>query len=153
MEKQKQADSSKKVVAGANTKIDIKVDEQNPKQKGGEKMLNQCTLTGNLGGDPEVFYSSDGSPVASFSLAFHSSKKKTGWIKVVCFQKLAEVTQKYLHKGARIAVIGTLDNHKWETDEGIQRSSFQIIANTLEFIKTDGRGFEGGEAKTDDIPF
>ncbi len=116
-------------------------------------MLNQCTLTGNLGGDPEVFYSSDGSPVASFSLAFHSSKKKTGWIKVVCFQKLAEVTQKYLHKGARIAVIGTLDNHKWETDEGIQRSSFQIIANTLEFIKTDGRGFEGGEAKTDDIPF
>jgi len=140
-------------VAGANTKIDIKVDEQNPKQKGGEKMLNQCTLTGNLGGDPEVFYSSDGSPVASFSLAFHSSKKKTGWIKVVCFQKLAEVTQKYLHKGARIAVIGTLDNHKWETDEGIQRSSFQIIANTLEFIKTDGRGFEGGEAKTDDIPF
>jgi single-strand DNA-binding protein len=153
LEKQKQADSSKKVVAGANTKIDIKVDEQNPKQKGGEKMLNQCTLTGNLGGDPEVFYSSDGSPVASFSLAFHSSKKKTGWIKVVCFQKLAEVTQKYLHKGARIAVIGTLDNHKWETDEGIQRSSFQIIANTLEFIKTDGRGFEGGEAKTDDIPF
>jgi single-strand DNA-binding protein len=127
--------------------------DQNPKQKGGESMLNQCTLTGNLGGDPEVFYSSDGSPVASFSLAFHSSKKKTGWIKVVCFQKLAEVSQKYLHKGARIAVIGTLDNHKWETDEGIQRSSFQIIANTLEFIKTDGRGFEGGEVKTDDIPF
>jgi hypothetical protein len=61
-------------------------------------MLNQCTLTGNLGGDPEVFYSSEGNPVASFSLAFHSSKKKTGWIKVVCFQKLAEVTQKYLHK-------------------------------------------------------
>jgi single-strand DNA-binding protein len=87
-------------------------------------MLNQCTLMGNLGGDPEVFYSSEGNPVASFSLASHSSKKKTGWIKVVCFQKLAEVTQKYLHKGARIAVIGTLDHHKWETDEGVQRASF-----------------------------
>ena len=59
---------------------------------------------------------------------------------MVCFQKPAEVTQKYLHKGARIVVIGTSDNHKRETDEGIQRSSFQIIANTLEFIKTDGRG-------------
>ena len=115
-------------------------------------MLNQCTLMGNLGGDPEVFYSSEGNPVASFSLAFHSSKKKTGWIKVVCFQKLAEVTQKYLHKGARIAVIGTLDNHKRETDEGIQRSSFQIIANTLEFIKTDGRGFKEGQGE-EDIPF
>ena len=58
---------------------------QYPKQKGGETMLNQCTLTGNLGADPEVFYSSEGNPVASFSLAFHSSKKKTGWIKVVWF--------------------------------------------------------------------
>ncbi len=36
-------------------------------------MLNQCILTGNLGGDPEVFYSSEGNPVTSFSLAFHSS--------------------------------------------------------------------------------
>jgi len=110
-------------------------------------MLNQCTLTGNLGADPEVFYSSEGNPVSSFSLAFHSSKKKTGWIKVVCFQKLAEVSAKYLHKGARIAVIGTLDHHKWETDEGIQKSSFQLIANSLEFIKTDGRGFKEDQAE------
>jgi len=55
-------------------------------------------------------------------------------------------------QGARIAVIGTLDHHKWETDEGIQRASFQLIANSLEFIKTDGRGFEEGKAE-DDIPF
>ena len=72
---------------------------------------------------------------------------------MVCFHKLAEVTQKYLHKGARIAVIGTLDQHRWETDEGIQRTSFQLLANTLEFIKTDGKGFEGGEAQTEDVPF
>jgi hypothetical protein len=64
-------------------------------------MLNQCTLTGNLGGDPEVFYSSEGNPVASFSLAFHSSKKKTGWIKVVCFQKLAEVSAKIPPQGGQ----------------------------------------------------
>jgi single-strand DNA-binding protein len=115
-------------------------------------MLNQCTLTGNLGADPEVFYSSEGNPVASFSLAFHSSKKKSGWIKVVCFQKLAEVSAQYLHKEARIAVIGTLDPHKGETGEGIQKSSFQLIANSLEFIKTDGKGFEEGKTE-DDIPF
>jgi single-strand DNA-binding protein len=117
-------------------------------------MLNQTVLTGNLGADPEVFYSSEGNPIASFNLAFRVAKKKTGWIKVVCFGKLAEVSEKYLHKGARIGIIGTLDQQKWETDEGIQRSSFQVIANTLEFIKTDGRGFEGGEQQpTDDIPF
>ena len=124
----------------------------NPTQKGGETMLNQCTLTGNLGADPAVFYSSEGNPVASFNIAFWSGKQKTGWIKVVCFQKLAEVAQKYLHKGARIAVIGSLDQHKWETDEGVQRSSFQLLANTLEFIKTDGRGFKEGQGE-EDIPF
>ena len=116
-------------------------------------MLNQCVLTGNLGHDPEVFFSSEGKPVASFSLAFRITKTKTGWIKVICFSRLAEVVEKYLHKGARIGVIGTLDYSRWETEEGIQRSSFQIVANSLEFIKTDGRGFENGEATDPDIPF
>jgi single-strand DNA-binding protein len=76
---------------------------------------------------------------------------------VVCFQKLAEVSEKYLHKGARIALVGTLDQQKWETDEGVVRSSFQLIANSLEFIKTDGRGFEEGRGQQDqyedEIPF
>lgn len=115
-------------------------------------MLNQTLLTGNLGGDPEVFYSSEGNPVASFNMAFHSSKKKTCWIKVVCFQKLAEIVTQHLHKGAKIAVIGTLDQNKWETDEGIPRSNYQLIANSLEFIKTDGRGFKEGQT-ADDVPF
>ncbi len=115
-------------------------------------MLNQTILTGNLGADPEVFYSSEGNPVASFDLAFRSSKKKTGWIKVTCFQRLAEVAEKYLHKGARIGIVGTLDQQKWETDEGVTRSSFQLIANSLEFIKTDGRGFEEGQ-DNEDTPF
>ena len=117
-------------------------------------MLNQCVLTGNLGQDPETFYGSEGNPVASFSLAFNSSKKKTGWIKVTAFNRLAEVAEKYLHKGARIAVIGTLDQNKWETEEGQTRSNFQLIANSLEFIKTDGRGFnEEGQKQEDDVPF
>jgi len=115
-------------------------------------MLNQVVLTGNLGGDPEIFYSSEGNPVASFNIAFNSSKKKTCWIKVACFQKLAEIVSQYLHKGARIAIIGTLDQHKWETEEGVQKSSFQVIANSIEFIKTDGRGFKDGQT-TEDVPF
>jgi len=116
-------------------------------------MLNQVVLTGNLGASPDVFYSSEGNPIASFSLAFHSSKKKTGWIKVTCFNRLAEVAEKYLHKGARIAIIGTLDHQKWENDEGQTRSTMQLLANSLEFIKTDGRGFEDGQQKEDDVPF
>lgn len=115
-------------------------------------MLNQTVLTGNLGADPEIFYSSEGNPVASFNIAFQGSKKKTGWIKVVTFGRLAEIVEKYLHKGARIGIIGTLDEQKWETNEGVKKTSFQLIANSLEFIKTDGRGFEENQTP-DDIPF
>ena len=115
-------------------------------------MLNQTVLTGNLGADPEVFYNSEGDPISSFNLAFQSSKKKTGWIKVVCFNRLAEVAETYLHKGARIAVIGTLDQQKWETEEGATRTSFQLICNSIEFIKTDGRGFDSDQQQ-DGTPF
>jgi single-strand DNA-binding protein len=62
------------------------------------------------------------------------------------------VAERYLHKGARIAVVGYLDQQKWETDEGVQRSSYQLIANTLEFIKTDGRGLQEGQTE-DHTPF
>ena len=108
-------------------------------------MLNTVVLTGNLGGDPETFYTSEGNSIARFNLAFKSAKKKTSWIRVACFGKLAELAEKHLHQGARVGVIGTLDENKWETDEGVKKSSFQINCNSLEFIKTDGRGFESNQ--------
>jgi single-strand DNA-binding protein len=115
-------------------------------------MLNSCILTGNLGADVEMFYTSDGKPVATFSLAFRFGKDKTGWIKVSCFNKLAEVCEKFLHKGAKIAVIGSLDQEKWETQSGESRTAYKLVAHSLEFIKTDGRGFAEGE-NHDDLPF
>jgi single-strand DNA-binding protein len=140
------------VSGGACAHLDENLDHMKP-QKGGKRMLNQVVLTGNLGADPEVFYSSEGDPVASFNLAFRSSEKKTRWIKVVCFHRLAEVTEKHLHKGARIGIIGTLDQNRWENEEGITRSNFQLIANSLEFIKTAGRGFEENRQADDEVPF
>jgi single-strand DNA-binding protein len=105
-------------------------------------MLNQTVLTGNIGQDPEIFFTSEGKPIAKFSIAFKGSKMKTSWIKIVCFGRLAELTEKHLHQGARVGIIGTLDENKWETDEGVKKSNFQILCNSLEFIKTDGRGFD-----------
>ena len=113
-------------------------------------MLNQLILTGNLGNDPEIFFGSEGDPVSSFSLAFKSGREKTGWLKCVCFNKNAEVAEKYLHSGARIAVVGYLQQSKWKTNEGENRSSFEMIVNSIEFIKTDGRGFED---RNDKQPF
>jgi single-strand DNA-binding protein len=89
-----------------------------PISKGATSMLNQLILTGNLGNDPEIFFGSEGDPVTSFSLAFKSGREKTGWIKCVCFNKNAEIAEKYLHSGARIAVVGYLQQSKWKTNEG-----------------------------------
>jgi single-strand DNA-binding protein len=116
-------------------------------------MLNTCVLTGNLGADPDCHFSADGSQIASFNLAFRCSKKKTGWIKITTFQKLAVIVEKHLHKGARIAVTGIIDHHKWAADDGSPRSAIQMIANNIEFIKTDGRGFAEGENHEDGTPF
>ena len=120
-------------------------------------MLNQCILTGNLGDDPSSHYTPEGLAITHFNIAFRSSAKKkdANWIKVSCFGKLAELSSTYLHKGARIAVVGVLDQNKWQGDDGQTRSTFQIIGNSIEFIKTDGRGFKNGEtpANDDDVPF
>jgi single-strand DNA-binding protein len=120
-------------------------------------MLNQTVITGNLGEDPKDFFTSDGIQVTNFNLAFQSGKKKTCWIKVVCFKKLAELASKYLHKGARIAISGTLDQDKWIDKDEKNHTTFQLLGNTIEFIRTDGRGFKEGETTpetiNEEVPF
>jgi len=113
--------------------------------------MNTVIATGNLGNDPEMFYSTSGDPIASFNLAVKSGKDKTSWIKVTAFKKLAEVCESYLHKGAKVIVNGSLDQEKWESN-GENRSNIKIIAHTIEFMKTDGRGFDG-QQRGDDVPY
>jgi len=111
-------------------------------------MLNQTVLIGNLGADPEIKYLQNGDPIANLNLAFKSGKEKTSWIRLTAFKRLAEVCEKYLHKGDRIAVSGTLDQERWETD-GQTRTSFKVIIHTVEFINVKGHEGENGS----DIPF
>jgi single-strand DNA-binding protein len=108
--------------------------------------MNNCVLIGNLGADPESIYTDEGTHIVNFSLAFRSTRKdKSNWIKIVCFEKLAELALKYLHKGARIAISGKLDQNKWTDNNNQTKTMHRIIANNITFIKTDGRGFENGE--------
>jgi len=118
--------------------------------------MNYVTITGNLGDDPKDFYTPDGVAISTFQMAFRSGKDKTSWIKINCYKKLAELSNRHLHKGARVGISGILDQEKWTDDHGNQKTGYRIIANQVEFIKTDGRGFDntqGGEHKDmDDIP-
>lgn len=112
--------------------------------------MNQCIITGNLGGDPEIRFSQDGNPIAIFSMAFKSYGDKTNWIRVSANNRLAEVVETYLHKGAKVAVSGLLDQTKWEADDGTTKTAYRLLANQIEFIKTYGRGFDGDDGDDED---
>jgi single-strand DNA-binding protein len=113
--------------------------------------MNIVILSGNLGDAPESRYSSEGMHIATFSMAFTSSKSKTNWIKVTSFDKIADITVNHLHKGAKVAVTGYIDQDKWTTDNNETRTAIKLIARSIDFIKTDGRGFDN--SNTDDVPF
>ncbi len=113
--------------------------------------MNHSILIGNLGDDPKSYFTPDGVQIVTFDLAFRSGKDKTSWIRISCFKKTAELAIKYLHKGARVGVDGRLDQTKWTGEDNQPRSSFRIIANQIDFIKTDGRGFEENQ-KPEDVP-
>ena len=113
--------------------------------------MNTVIISGHMGGDPEIFYSSEGTPVASFSMAFRSGRNKTNWIRLVCFGKQAQIAEKFLHKGAKILVSSELNQQKWTTENGEQRNSFELVVRKLDFLKTDGRGFSEGQ-EDNEIP-
>jgi single-strand DNA-binding protein len=111
--------------------------------------MNVIILSGNLGNDPDSKYSQEGMHIVTFPMAFSAGKKKTGWIRVTCFETVADIAVKYLHKGARVAVTGVIDQDKWVTDSNETRTAIKIIAKGIDFIKTDGRGFEDKNGGTD----
>jgi single-strand DNA-binding protein len=111
--------------------------------------MNMNIISGNLGADPESIYTETGTHIANFPLAFKAGKK-TAWIQVNSFDKLAEIAEKHLHKGAKVIVTGSLTQDKWVNDDNQVRTAFKLIANRIEFIKTDGRGFDKNNPALED---
>jgi len=98
------------------------------------KCLNKVALIGAVGQDPEVRYSAQGMAIASFSLATSEKRKDkdevTQWHNCVCFGKLAEIVQQYVHKGARLHADGTIQYQQYEKD-GEKRYATKIVVNDL----------------------
>ena len=105
--------------------------------------MNTCIISGNLGSDPESTFTDSGVHIVNFPVAFRSTKDKTCWIKIACFNKTADVAESYLHKGAKVGITGILDQDKWEDNDGNKRSAFKLIANSIEFL-TNKKEFENG---------
>jgi single-strand DNA-binding protein len=105
-------------------------------------MLNKIMLIGNLGRDPELNVTSDGTPVTKFSLAVNRNtktstgekKEETEWFNVVAWRQLAEICERYLHKGSKVYIEGRLTQRKYTDREGIQRTSVEVIANDMQML-------------------
>src|SRR4051794_38636917 len=117
--------------------------------------MNKAILVGNLGADPEVRSTSNGSRVATLSIATSrqwknqagEKQEKTEWHRVVLwntnFSKLADVAERYCKKGDKVYVEGSIEYRSWQDREGQRRYTTEI--NAKELILLSGRG-EGAES-------
>jgi single-strand DNA-binding protein len=119
--------------------------------------VNKVILVGNLGKDPEVRRMTSGDPVVNLSVATSESwrdkasgerKEKTEWHRVVIFNKnLADVAEKYLKKGAKVYLEGSLQTRKWTDKDGAEKYSTEVVLQNFNgtLVMLDGRsGGEGG---------
>ena len=112
--------------------------------------VNKVILVGNLGRDPEVRFMPNGEAVCNFSIATTDSWKdksgakqeRTEWHNIVMYRKLAEIAGEYLKKGRPVYVEGRLQTRKWQTKEGQDRYTTEIIADQMQMLG----GREGGSS-------
>lgn len=118
--------------------------------------INKVILIGNLGQDPEVRYTPNGSAVANLNLATDESYKdrqtgqlvpKTEWHRIVIFGKIAEVAGQYLAKGSKIYIEGRLQTRKWTNKEGQDVYTTEIVVDINgQMQMLDSRGDNAGAA-------
>ncbi len=135
--------------------------------KKGVQIMNKVILCGNLGKDPEVRHTSQGSKVANFSLAtrgWSNNEKATDWHKIVCWKNQAEYVGNYLSKGSKVLVEGRLQTRSWEDEQGNTKYITEVVAFSVEgmdkrdssasdlLISKDAVG-DNPPAANDDLPF
>jgi single-strand DNA-binding protein len=119
--------------------------------------VNKVILVGNLGRDPEIRSTQDGLRIANLSVATSESwrdkasgerKERTEWHRVVVFnERLVEVIEKYLKKGAKVYLEGALQTRKWTDNSGQERYTTEVVLQRYrgELTMLDSRG-GGGES-------
>jgi single-strand DNA-binding protein len=121
------------------------------------KSLNKVTLLGNLGADPEVRSTPNGSRVATLSLATSrqwkgadgQKQENTAWHRVICWnnktgQQLADVVERYCKKGDKLYVEGEIEYRSWEDKEGQKRYTTEIRAREIILLSGRGEASESG---------
>ena len=130
----------------------------------------KATLIGNLGNDPDMRYSANGSPLLRFNVASNFRTRtpegeyqdKTEWVRVTVTGNRAESLSQYLKKGSRVYVEGRLEARPWTDQQGQIRAGLEVLANEVQFMSSraddeqraggGGGGYGGGGGDSGDRP-
>lgn len=128
--------------------------------------LNKVMLIGNLGIDPEMKFTANGTAVTTFRMAVNRTRRspegerrsETDWFTVVTFNQTAEFVGQYLRKGGKVYVEGRLQNRSWDTADGQKRYVTEVIANQVMSLDRPQAAAvlaeEGsGDVEPEDLPF
>lgn len=119
--------------------------------------LNQVTLVGNLGADPEIRTTPTGSQIGSLRVATVSSRKgqsgnwedETEWHRVTIFGKTAEFFGNYARKGNRVLVTGRIRTRKWQDKNGQDQYTTEIVANEAQILeRREGGGSSNAQTQS-----
>jgi len=110
--------------------------------------MNKIILVGRLTKDVELRYTqTNNTAVASFTLAVDrkivkaGDERKSDFINIVAWSKLADIASKNLSKGVRVGIIGNIQNRSWEKEDGTKKYVTEVIAEEIEFL--DSKRKEG----------
>ena len=96
--------------------------------------INNVTITGRATKDVEVRTTPSGTNVTTVSLAVNSFNDKVNYFDVIAWDKTAEIIGKYVSKGRQLAVVGRLQQRKWQDKEGNNRYSIEIVASQVKLL-------------------
>ena len=109
--------------------------------------MNKVYLIGNLTRDPEMRSTSAGIPVCNFSIAVNrrfknaqTGQQETDFFNIVAWRQLAELCGRYLAKGRKVAVFGSIQTRSYEAQDGSKRTAFDIVADEVEFLSSPNTG-------------
>ena len=107
--------------------------------------MNHVFLIGNITKDPEVRSTNAGIKVCNFTIAINRRMKNNGdqqtdFLNIVAWRQLAELCEKYLSKGKKVAVIGSIQVRNYEDKNGVKRTAWDILADEVEFLSPADKG-------------
>ena len=129
--------------------------------------VNKVTLVGNLGRDPEIRSTQDGQKIVQLSLATSETwkdkmsgerKEKSEWHRIVIFnERLCDVAEKYLKKGSKVYVEGSLATRKWTDKDGVEKYTTEVVLSKFkgDIVMLDGKSEKREPGQDDDgeVPF